>query len=1314
MSKPFRIIVIVFGLLIGLYLAALAVTSSAWFDRLLLRRVSAALESLSGAHVEIRQLLFQPFSLQVSFRGLVLHGQELPTQPPLFSAQTLVLGLSPAAALRRRLVFRSLYWENAEIHIYTHADGSTNLPGPEGARVRGSPVDNLLDLAIRRLTIVRTSVFWNDRRWQMDLSARNVALILNYLRQPQRYAGSVSSSELKWKNERWSLPPSSFSVQLEFSPQELDLKSLVWRCSGVTARGSADAHRLPILRAELSLQADGEVQGLAQALDVRGLRGGSFHLETLATYQDENLAAKGRVQGQGLLVASSPLDLGRIDVSADYSADRHHIDVSNLRAAVLGGFVEGQAQVSMEGTLPGFSLRSRLRGLNLQAAWKSLSEGRELLSRLPLAASVSGAMDAKWSGKPRNLTSNFDLTFEPPPAGGPTGARPLSGHARGAATAGQTLSLEVESADLHLPHSSLTGQGTLSELGSNLTFRLQTSDFAEWRSPAELLAEAPVRLVLKSSATLAGSLAGSLNHPEIRGQLSLGPVTYQDSRWDGLEAGVLATPDLLQISSGRVTLGNSTLSFDLSASLRSWELAPDAELHVVAQAQRIPVESLQDALSTHYPLTGLLAGHLKLDGKRASLAATGDVEVEHGAFATEPFDLLAAQFQSAASVWNLKSIQLLKGAGRLTGHGRLDSSSLNFSIQLQADDFSLADIQWLGARQKGMNETATARGLEGVVKFNLNGEGSFENPHLDSTLEIQKIRENAIPLGDLSAQVHWRTQGIRLQGKFQGGGGVFDFTGATQTRGDWPAQLRIQCTHLRADPWIPSLEMGKLGATVDATGTLEITGPLKKPERLAMHGQLQELAVSFPGLKWKNDRPVDVSLADQVVTVSRFELTGPSTHFAFQGSLRLNAPASLAATAEGRVDASLLTALDPSLLAAGGVDVQLRAGGTPEQPLLYGSLKVQNVSLGYPSLPLRISELNGEARLDGDRLTLTSLHGGSGAASFDVTGSVFLSRNFRYDLRVQLHQARLLYPVDFTSFIAGHVSLAGNAKGGVLRGDITVKQLVVSQDFNVVNWLDKLGSQPPAPLGPTSSPASKIRLEVNVASAPVVALDSNSLSLVADIGMTIRGTLDNPVAFGNIHIQRGRAVVRGTTYKLTRGDITMANPLETQPVLDLEVQTRVQRYDVLLSVTGPADRPKLAYRSDPPRPVPDILALLAFGYSRQEQVLSNTGAGSFGTVGASAVLTQVLSSQKSSRIERIFGVSRIGFEPNPTGLTGARLTVEQQLRPDVTITYATTTSGAQQQAIQIEWNVSERVSLVAVRDQNGVYGTEIIFRRRYK
>ena len=73
------------------------------------------------------------------------------------------------------------------------------------------------------------------------------------------------------------------------------------------------------------------------------------------------------------------------------------------------------------------------------------------------------------------------------------------------------------------------------------------------------------------------------------------------------------------------------------------------------------------------------------------------------------------------------------------------------------------------------------------------------------------------------------------------------------------------------------------------------------------------------------------------------------------------------------------------------------------------------------------------------------------------------------------------------------------------------------------------------------------------------------------------------------------------------------------------------------------------------------------------------------------------------------GVGSTGTEQN----AAARVTVEQQIAHNLTITYVSNVSSTQQQVIQVEYNVNRNVSVIALRDYNGTFGIDLKIKKRF-
>jgi translocation and assembly module TamB len=103
-------------------------------------------------------------------------------------------------------------------------------------------------------------------------------------------------------------------------------------------------------------------------------------------------------------------------------------------------------------------------------------------------------------------------------------------------------------------------------------------------------------------------------------------------------------------------------------------------------------------------------------------------------------------------------------------------------------------------------------------------------------------------------------------------------------------------------------------------------------------------------------------------------------------------------------------------------------------------------------------------------------------------------------------------------------------------------------------------------------------------------------------------------------------------------------------------------------------------------------------------------------MGASAIVSQALANPSSGPLQRFFGVSKIKIDPTLTGITNpqARLSIEQQVTPDITFTYITYLTQSNPQVIQVEWSLNKQWSIVALRDENGLFGMDFYYKKRFK
>jgi translocation and assembly module TamB len=237
-----------------------------------------------------------------------------------------------------------------------------------------------------------------------------------------------------------------------------------------------------------------------------------------------------------------------------------------------------------------------------------------------------------------------------------------------------------------------------------------------------------------------------------------------------------------------------------------------------------------------------------------------------------------------------------------------------------------------------------------------------------------------------------------------------------------------------------------------------------------------------------------------------------------------------------------------------------------------------------------------------------------------------------------------------------------------------------------------------------------------------ITIQNQLADVQARVGLDVRGTADEPSVTGHIEASGGTLLFQGNRYIVTRGNIDFVDPLKIEPVIDVEAESQIRDYRVILSVTGRGNNPKLAMRSDPPLPELEIVSLIAGGRSREEiaqqsenQARSVTSERLFQS-GAASILFDLLQQRVGNRLG-LLGTGRVRIDPFLVGAennAGARITLSEQVTKELSVTYSQDLASNRQQVILIEYFVSRNSSIVASRDEFGNFGLDLRHRTRIK
>jgi translocation and assembly module TamB len=512
---------------------------------------------------------------------------------------------------------------------------------------------------------------------------------------------------------------------------------------------------------------------------------------------------------------------------------------------------------------------------------------------------------------------------------------------------------------------------------------------------------------------------------------------------------------------------------------------------------------------------------------------------------------------------------------------------------------------------------------------------------------------------------------------------------------------------------------GRIKAQSSIDGVVTVSGPLKSPMGLSGAAELSNFDVKLQGVELKDAEPMRVSLKDGVATLEQMHIVGEDTDMQASGTVQAfgatdSAGGKLDVKASGSVSVAIAHTFDPDILSSGKVEFTVAAGGRVEKPSLTGRVKFDAVNAAMDGIPNGVSSLNGTLVFNEDRLEVENLTAMTGGGQLKIGG--FLT--YRNGIYADLTASGDVVRVRFAGLSAtGNTSLRlqGGPENLLLSGTVLVTRFGVGPEVDFAEFAAAGGvSSPPDP----NAVSNKIRLDVHVTSSPQLDFQNSYAKLAGTADLTVRGTLGEPTILGRIQITDGSATFAGTKYELQRGDIYFSNPVRIDPTIDLNATARVETYDITVGLQGTMSNLKANYRSDPPLSEADIFALLALGRTQEEAQLYQEQQMEAGTNStSSALLGGALNQTVSNRIGKLFGGGSVKIDPAFVGTLGnsaARITVQQQVNRQLSVTYATNVNYTAQQLLQAQYDLTTNESIVATRDESGVYSVVFKIRKRYK
>ncbi len=1181
----------------------------------------------------------------------------------------------------------------------------SNLP----SRNRGF-IDELFDLQVGRFGLEHGSLLLNETTYPFTLRGHDLKTTLKQNADYSSYELILSSGGMLMGAPCCRDMPVDIATQATLRRNLIQFSRITLRSGDSKVQADGTLTHFSDPQAKFDFTGTLTVREAARVLGIEALRNGSFALRGTARYdREQGASAYGRLQAKDMAYSSRAFTFRSVDLVSDFRVARSGLTMDQIAAKLLGGTFSGGAALKEFRTL---TVTGRVSALSTRAIAESL-----LNKQVPWNALVSGPVTASANlldaGSKFSLRSVLELTAA-------SGGIPLFGHV--SVSKPLNSGFLFDESQLALPNTRVAFQGS-PETGLKMAF--DSTNLSEIRPVLPRLADLP-NFLPGGSVHFSGMLRNLPSHPVIVGTLTLGNFEIAQLKWDQVRWTGTASSQYLDMSSLEMDSSLLHASGRGYVELHNWQVLENSAVGLNIEFRGVDLPMLlSECCSAKLPIEhGIASGTINISGFINRPAASGHIVLQNLSAYGQKFRKVEADAMLSGNEVQLKN-------GTLEG---VEAGVLHFS-----GDYARTSVTWndgrlsvnLDSREYPLSNLVP--GLNGDLEIQTEmsariAKGVLRPLRANGNLGLHNLTVSGLKLGDISAHLATENQELKLaltgdlrESNLRGDAEV-SLTPANDIRGD----IRFDRISLAAVYGLLNpAQNRRLPFAGFAKGGISFQGPLEDIALWQAKVDIDQLAVSSPnpgGYELRNARPILLDCANGTADLRSFELAGDNTSLKASGSFGYSAKRALNLNVNGNINLQLLRLLDPSLESSGQSQIKAFITGSLDAPSVAGSLEIDHGSLSSASFPNSFSGVNALIGFTNDRATIERLTAETGGGKISVGGFVALAHagSLAYHLNARAEDVRVRYAGGISVTSNGDLRLTGTGASSLLSGTATISRVVFNPNTDLGSLLTGFAAATPAPANQEGFLAG-VHLEIAIQSASNLQLSTAlSRDVEAEIDLRLRGTSERPILLGSISANQGDIRVFGSRFSINRGEISFLSASKIDPVLDLNLQTQTRGIAVNIMISGTLNKLNIAYRSDPPLQPRDIIALLTVGRTPQEaaNVQNTQVAAGTSTLPSSAttVLGQAISSS-SGRLSKLFGITNIRIDPLIQGTTNtpeSRLTLEQQISRSITVTYVTNLEQTSEQIFRLEWSINTQYSVVAVRDDNGEFGIDIQYKKRFR
>ena len=641
----------------------------------------------------------------------------------------------------------------------------------------------------------------------------------------------------------------------------------------------------------------------------------------------------------------------------------------------------------------------------------------------------------------------------------------------------------------------------------------------------------------------------------------------------------------------------------------------------------------------------------------------------------------------------------------LTGSGFV-SFDKNYEIKLVSEGISFDSIAEI--KKQGF--------VKGLLKLNLSGKGTFDNPQLEGKIDLEQLFISEKPFDDFHIDLKLEDQQVKVSGKLN-----FDINGSYHLRNkNFEASVLLNNTSF--EPYFKIVNLACLNGNI--TGEIKANGNLGELNKTEGDVRITDFNLEFKNKAILNSQKIIANLKSENVIIPEI-----SFKLLDEGSLYVSGKGDIKGTVDfngkGNIPLHIVSFFVEDLDdIKGSLEFDTGIKGSFKKLDFKGHINLSDIQFTIPEIYQKVHKLNGQIDITSEKIQISSFNGFLDSGTFNIEGQIDHDNllPIAADVVFTTHSLPIKIPDMLDMVINSKIKLSGTDKASLVEGEIVLLEGTYYKDIDLSpfkmameNSLTTRRSEAVLEKEINQPFLKNMEFDIAILRRNPFIVENNSAFMEVNPDLHLTGFLSNPVINGRINIMNGEIYYQKRKFVINKGVIDFINPYKIEPEIDIESHAEIRDWVINLNVSGTPDKLLFEMKSNPEEEENDILSLILFGKTNRELVKGEGGS----NLSTTQMIAEMVGSTFGDDIKKTTGLDIFEVDVNGSSEDSTsdniKITMGKEITRRLTIKYELKyDEGENIQKGISEYRFKENFYLDGYQDTIGDFGFQMLFKLEYR